>query len=311
MAYALGVMTLLVLVIVALTPVGLRGFFGSFTVEAARRENLARQNQALDLAEQLVEVAARIAATLQRGRRIAWVMGAPSEIWMPPVSVPPAGGEGLTAWSLAASERLDVLAEELQLTAVRPPTELLSLPLQRPVGLSRGVPVSLFGWQPSPFTGKPVPNRGVTWACERGEAVLAPGSGTVAYAGSPQGKQVAEWMRLGTVVVIDHGGGVSSVLGHLQQTAVRRGDVVSRGQRVGSAGVSAWTKIPSVYLEIRWPLGGASRPVDPSLLIADLPVPDHDGLLADPSGALGDDVPALEPLLTRRTPARLPVRRVR
>jgi murein DD-endopeptidase MepM/ murein hydrolase activator NlpD len=309
--YGLGVITLFVVIILALTPVGLRGFFGSFTVEAARRENHARQNQALDLAEQLIEVAARVGATLERGRRIAWVVGAPQDVWMPSVSAPPPERDGLTAWLLEASRRLDVLGEALQLSAVQPPTELLSLPLQRPVGPARGVPVSLFGWQASPFTGKSVANRGVTWVCERGEAVLAPGGGTVAYAGSPQGKQVAEWMRLETIVVLDHGGGVRSVLGHLQQTAVRRGDVVSRGQRVGSAGISAWTKVPTVYLEIRWPFGEASRPVDPSLLIADLPVADHDRLLADPCGGLGDDFPAIEPLLTRRTPARLPVRRVR
>lgn len=301
LAWGLGVLGLLVLLVVAATPVGLKGFFGSFTVDAARRENRARRNQADELSEQLGELAAQLGVTLERARRVAWAVGVPEALWRPTAPPPPQGDEAVTAWLLQVADRLDAMAAALQSSALQPPTTLLALPLQLPVGRSRGVPVGLFGWQASPFTGKPVPSRGVTWACEKGEAVLAPGGGTVAYAGAPQGRSVADWMRLGTVVVLDHGGGVTSVLGHLQQTAVRRGQTVSRGQRVGSAGISAWTKVPAVYLEIRWPLGGASKPVDPSLLIPDLPVADVDALLGDPCAGLPADFPSLEPLLPRRS----------
>ena len=297
--WGLAVLGLLVLLVVAATPVGLKGFFGSFTVDAARRENRARRQQADELREQLGELAGRLAATLDRARRVAWAVGVPAALWQPAVSPPP-GAEAVTGWLIQVADRLDALAGALQPSALQPPATLLALPLQLPVGRSRGVPVGLFGWQASPFTGKPVPSRGVTWACQKGEAVLAPGGGTVVYAGAPQGRSVADWMRLGTIVVLDHGGGVTSVLGHLQQTAVRRGQIVSRGQRVGSAGISPWTKVPAVYLEIRWPMAGGSKPVDPSLLIPDLPVADLDALLGDPGAGLPADFPSLEPLLGRR-----------
>jgi len=301
LAWGTGVLALVVLLIVAATPFGLKGFFGSFTVEAAKRENRARKQQVQELQAQLAELAEQVAATLDRTRRVAWAVGAAETLWRPGAPPVPQGDEAITAWLLQVADRLDGLAAALQPAALQPPAALLALPLQRPLGRARGVPVSLFGWQPSPFTGKPVPSRGVTWACEKGEPVLAPGGGTVAYAGTPQGRNVAEWMRLGTVVVLDHGGGVVSVLGHLQQAAVRRGQVVSRGQRLGSAGVSAWTKVPAVYLEIRWPLAGTSTPVDPGLLIPDLPVADLDALLADPSSGLPAEFPALEPFLGRRS----------
>lgn len=300
LALGLGALALLVLLVVAATPVGLKGFFGSFTVEAARRENRARRNQARELSEQLGELAGQLGATLERARRVAWAVGAPEALWRPAVVAPPQGDEAVTAWLLLVADRLDALAAALQPSVLRPPANLLALPWGRPLGPSRGVPVSLYGWRESRLTGKPMPSRGVTWACARGEAVLAPGDATVAYAGAPQGRKVGEWVRLGTVVVLDHGGGVISVLGHLQQAVVRRGQSVSRGQRVGAAGIDAWTKVPAVYLEIRWPLGGDSRPVDPGLLVPDLPVADLDALFGDPCAGLGADFPPLEPLLGRR-----------
>lgn len=300
LAWGLGTLSLLVLLIVAATPVGLKGFFGSFTVEAARRENKARLSQADQLRAQLAELAGQLGATLARARRVAWVMGAPEALWRPAAPSPPQGDEAQAVWLLQVADRLDALAEALQPAVLQPPATLLALPLGRPLGHSRGVPIGAFGWQASPLTGKPMPSRGVTWACAKGEAVLAPGGGTVAYAGAPQGRSVAEWMRLGTIVVLDHGGGVFSVLGHLHEAAVRRGQIVSRGQRVGSAGVNAWTKVPAVYLEIRWPLGGVSKPVDPSLFMPDLPVGNLDTLFGDPCAGLPPDIPTLEPLIGRR-----------
>lgn len=299
-AYAAGVLGLVVLIVIGLMPFGIRGFFSSFTVEAAKRENRARRSQTQELHEDLIELGARLEGTLQRARRVAWALGLPEPVWRPTVPPIPAEDDSRADWLRWATGRLDEMATALELGRIRPPTGLSSMPLHSPVGHARTVPVSLFGWQTSPFTGKPVATRGVTWACERGEPVLATGTGTVAYAGTPQGRQAAEWMRLGTMVVLDHGGGVLSVLGHLQQTLVRRGQVVTRGQRVGTAGQSGWAKVPAVYLEIRWPTGGESRPVDPSLFIAELPVADLDARLADPGAGLPPEYPLLDPLLGRR-----------
>jgi murein DD-endopeptidase MepM/ murein hydrolase activator NlpD len=298
--YALAALGLVVLVIIGLMPFGIKGFFSSFTVEAARRENRARRSQSQGLHDDLLVLGARVEGTLQRARRVAWAVGLPETVWQPAVTPVPAGDDATSEWLQRTVGRLDEMATALDLGRIRPPTGLPSMPMHSPVGHARTVPVSLFGWQTSAFTGKQVANRGVTWACERGEPVLATGNGTVAYAGTPQGRQAAEWMRLGTMVVLDHGGGVLSVLGHLQQAEVRRGQAVTRGQRVGTAGQSGWAKVPAVYLEIRWPIGGESRPVDPSLLIAELPVADLDARLGDPGAGLPPEYPILDPLLGRK-----------
>lgn len=298
--YALAGLGLVVLVIIGLMPFGIKGFFSSFTVEAAKRENRARRSQSQELHEDLQVVGARLEGTLQRARRVAWAVGLPETVWQPAVVPVPAGDDATSEWLQRTVGRLDEMATALDLGRIRPPTTLPSIPLRSPVGHARTVPVSLFGWQTSPFTGKQVANRGVTWACERGEPVLATANGTVAYTGTPQGRHAAEWMRLGTMVVLDHGGGVLSVLGHLQQVVVRRGQAVARGQRVGTAGQSGWAKVPGVYLEIRWPIGGESRPVDPSLLIAELPVADLDARLGDPGAGLPPECPPLDPLIGRK-----------
>ncbi|HNX49425.1 MAG TPA: M23 family metallopeptidase [Thermoanaerobaculaceae bacterium] len=297
---ALAGLGLVVLVIIGLMPFGIRGFFSSFTVEAARRENRARRTQSQELHESLVMLGARLEGTLQRSRRVAWAVGLPATVWTPRMPGVPTGDDALVGWLQQAASRLDVMSAALDSASLRPPTGLPSLPMHSPVGSSRAVPVSVFGWQTSPFTGKLIANRGVTWACEPGEPVLAPGNATVAYAGTPQGRQAAEWMRLGTIVILDHGGGVLSVLGHLQQALVRRGQAVTRGQRVGMAGQTGWAKVPEVYLEIRWPLAGEGKPIDPSLLIAELPVADLDARLADPGAGLPSGYPLLDSLLGRK-----------
>lgn len=72
------------------------------------------------------------------------------------------------------------------------------------------------------------------------------------------------WLRGregGNLVVIDHGGGVSSAYAHLARgsVAVRTGDAVSRGQVLGRPGMSGYAAFP--HVEIRLFRGG--RVVDP------------------------------------------------
>jgi murein DD-endopeptidase MepM/ murein hydrolase activator NlpD len=104
----------------------------------------------------------------------------------------------------------------------------------------------------------------------------------VLFAGTVRERRANEWNQFGNIVVIDHGGQVLSVLGHLREISVRRGQALARGDRVGSVGQTGWTRVPALYFEVRWPWQGATVPVDPALVALALPLEDIDARLDRP-----------------------------
>lgn len=68
----------------------------------------------------------------------------------------------------------------------------------------------------------------------------------------------------GQTVIIDHGLGVFSYMGHLSKRNVAEGDVVERGDVVGLAGSTGRVTGPHLHWTVR--LGGAR--VDPMSLLA-------------------------------------------
>jgi len=81
--------------------------------------------------------------------------------------------------------------------------------------------------------------RGLTFETGAAAPVIAPGAGRVAYA--------APFRRYGYVVIIDHGGGWSSVITDLATLDVRAGQNVRRGMRLGAAGPGT----PRITVELR------------------------------------------------------------
>jgi murein DD-endopeptidase MepM/ murein hydrolase activator NlpD len=69
----------------------------------------------------------------------------------------------------------------------------------------------------------------------------------------------------GTSVVIDHGGGLQTVYGHLSQREVKVGDKVGTGQKIGKSGDTGNTTGPHLHFEVRQ---GKNNPVDPSVMPA-------------------------------------------
>lgn len=295
-AAALMALALLVLAILGVLPVGLHGIFARFTVDTVRRENRQLRSEGESIEERAAAVAAQAHGVLGRARRLAWVVGARDG--GPPVHEdPPAPGAGdaaLASWLEARLPEIEALAETLARSSAAPPCPFASLPTGPPVAAGRAVPVAVFGWRLSPFTGKREAHHGVTLAAPEGDAVLAAGAGKVAYAGASRERRVNEWSPFGNLVVLDHGGGVFSLYGHLKDLAVKRGQSVSRGAGLGRIGQSGWTRVPALYFEVRWPLPGGSRPVDPALFCLSLPVADLPGLLADPTAGLPADFAVLE-----------------
>jgi len=84
---------------------------------------------------------------------------------------------------------------------------------------------------------------GIDLAAGRGTPVMATLPGIVTVIVSPTG--------YGLHVVIDHGGGLSSLYGHLDTVVVASGDVVAAGQVIGTVGSTGNATGPHLHFEIR------------------------------------------------------------
>jgi murein DD-endopeptidase MepM/ murein hydrolase activator NlpD len=94
-------------------------------------------------------------------------------------------------------------------------------------------------------------HEGIDIAVPTGTPVAAAASGTVIYAG---------WMGgYGNLVVIDHGGGVSTAYGHNSSVAAGVGQPVAQGQVIAYSGSTGHSTGPHVHFEVR--VNGS--PVDP------------------------------------------------
>lgn len=68
----------------------------------------------------------------------------------------------------------------------------------------------------------------------------------------------------GKSVFVDHGGGLVSMLFHLDKIDVKPGDSVTRGQALGTVGATGRATGPHLHIGLRW-LG---KRIDPALLLA-------------------------------------------
>jgi septal ring factor EnvC (AmiA/AmiB activator) len=96
-----------------------------------------------------------------------------------------------------------------------------------------------------------VRSRGLTISTTAGAAVVAPAGGRIVFAGS--------FRDFAEIVIIDHGGGWTSLLTQMRRLSVAVGDTVRQGDPIGVAG----TDRPRVTIELR----RAERPVDIAALL--------------------------------------------
>lgn len=95
-------------------------------------------------------------------------------------------------------------------------------------------------------------NDGIKIAVPEGTPIAAAGDGTVAYVGTGV-------PGLGGVVIVRHGGGMTTVYGHASQLLVQRGQAVKKGQKIALSGESGYADRPSLHFEMR----SGRTPVDP------------------------------------------------
>jgi murein DD-endopeptidase MepM/ murein hydrolase activator NlpD len=101
---------------------------------------------------------------------------------------------------------------------------------------------SSFGERTDPFNGEGAFHAGVDIAAPTGTPIYAPADGVVAKAGPASG--------YGHEVIIDHGGGISTLYGHLSSFAVVAGQIVKRGQVIGYVGDLGRSTGPHLHYEV-------------------------------------------------------------
>jgi murein DD-endopeptidase MepM/ murein hydrolase activator NlpD len=111
-----------------------------------------------------------------------------------------------------------------------------------------------------PVSGPVTSGFGWRWGRMHEGIDIAVGSGTPVHAAQSGRVIVAGWMGgYGNLVVIDHGGGLSTAYGHNSSFAVSSGQSVSQGQVVAYSGSTGNSTGPHVHFEVR--VNGS--PVDP------------------------------------------------
>jgi len=132
-----------------------------------------------------------------------------------------------------------------------------------PEALHRGKPSSPYWW-PAQGTlvrryGQVVrgfPEPGIGLRAPQGAEVCAVAAGTVISIARAGRSPRPGW---GNVVCIQHSGGIASWYAHLDQIAVKEGEQVGKGQRIGLVGASGAATQPEVALR----MFKNERPVDP------------------------------------------------
>jgi len=108
---------------------------------------------------------------------------------------------------------------------------------------ARGILTSGFGNRVSPFTGIIRFHGGIDIGADTGTPVIAAAGGEVIQ---------AEYMGgYGYTILIYHGGGFTTVYGHLSGFAVSKGQKVKQGQVIGYVGSTGFTTGPHLHFEVR------------------------------------------------------------
>jgi len=113
-----------------------------------------------------------------------------------------------------------------------------------------------FGERIHPLTGKRSFHEGLDLAPGRGAKVVATQTGMVLSAGIRAG--------YGRLVVLDHGGGITSWYAHLDEILVKSRQQVARGELIGKVGLSGKTTGPHLHFEVR----KDGKPQNPFLYLA-------------------------------------------
>lgn len=108
--------------------------------------------------------------------------------------------------------------------------------------VSKGYISSPFGMRKDPFNGRYRKHRGIDIAGPKGTAVMSIAEGTVVFSGRKG--------SYGRFIEIEHENGLTSRYAHLDETVVKKGYKVSRGELIGRLGSTGRSTGPHLHLEV-------------------------------------------------------------
>jgi murein DD-endopeptidase MepM/ murein hydrolase activator NlpD len=108
-----------------------------------------------------------------------------------------------------------------------------------------------FGYRTHPIFGGRRLHAGIDLRAATGTRVESAADGVVVHAGWRGG--------YGNAVVVDHGGGLATLYGHLSAVHVDVGEEVDAGEAIGAAGSTGGSTGPHLHFEVR----SDGTPVDP------------------------------------------------
>lgn len=95
----------------------------------------------------------------------------------------------------------------------------------------------------------------ISGANSYGKAIVAANSGKVIAAKYN--------VAYGNMIIIDHGGGITTLYGHASKLVVKTGDIVTRGQIIAYVGTTGYSTGPHLHFEVRKTVNGQVQTVDP------------------------------------------------
>ncbi len=102
---------------------------------------------------------------------------------------------------------------------------------------------SYYGWRTHPIFGTRRYHSGLDIGVDTGTPIHAAANGVIIYSG---------WMGgYGYAIMIDHGGGLTTIYGHNSRLAVSEGQHVTQGQVVAYAGSTGYSTGPHCHFEVR------------------------------------------------------------
>ncbi|NMA68707.1 MAG: peptidoglycan DD-metalloendopeptidase family protein [Desulfitobacterium sp.] len=102
---------------------------------------------------------------------------------------------------------------------------------------------SPYGWRTHPITKKRSLHTGTDFSAPTGARVVAAGNGVVI---------LSNWYgAYGNTVIIDHGGGYSTLYAHNSKLGVKVGDKVNAGDVISYVGSTGWSTGPHLHFEVR------------------------------------------------------------
>ncbi|WP_338044976.1 murein hydrolase activator EnvC family protein [Paenibacillus lignilyticus] len=104
---------------------------------------------------------------------------------------------------------------------------------------------SPFGYRTHPVTGRKKLHAGMDMAAPAGTSIYAAESGLVIVA--------QWWSEYGNCVIIDHGGGLWTVYGHIRNGGIKveKGQTVKRGQKIAEVGSTGMSTGNHLHFEVR------------------------------------------------------------